>query len=78
MNDEDKIKPAEIQDEDLNAVQGGERVMQTSGIRAMGPTGLRPPATDLSKTTLETQDSDDLLLGKPGRTTYANITLKRG
>ena len=76
MNDEDKIKPAEIQDEALNEVQGGIRMMQTSGIRAMESTALRPPATDLSKTTVEYQDGDDLVLRKrPGRTKYSDVKL---
>lgn len=76
MNDEDKIKPAEIQDEALNEVQGGQRVMQTSGICAMENTALRPRVTDLSKTTVEFQDGDDMVLRKrPGRTKYANVKL---
>ncbi|MFK7944350.1 MAG: hypothetical protein AB8B85_15750 [Paracoccaceae bacterium] len=71
MNDEDKIKPAEIQDEALNEVQGGLRMART-GIRATDHdviktvTGLGTKPTSAS--VIEYQDGTDLMLRKrPGR-----------
>ena len=44
MTADKEIKPAEIQDDDLDGAQGGLRTMQTTGIRT---TSLRPINTRL-------------------------------
>ena len=72
MSADKDIKPAEIQDEDLNEVQGGLRTFGTAGIRA-STSGLRPIANTLDATftgdKVSFQDGDDLFLRKrPGRT----------
>lgn len=69
--DKDKdVKPAEIQDEELNEVQGG--------IRALSPSIRVPETTTLSDAKVnEYQDGDDLILRKrPGRIKYGDVTLK--
>lgn len=77
MNDEDKIKPAEIQDEALNEVQGGLRVMHGTGVRV--PNRGAVSAEVVTEQLTDFQDGDDMVLRKrPGRKTYSNVTLKRG
>lgn len=81
MSDEDKIKPAEIEDEELNEAQGGLRIAKT-GIRAtdiklnaLADTiyaGLDADKINASFTkgsVIEFQDGEDLFLRKrPSRT----------
>ena len=80
MSDEDKIKPAEIQDEELNEAQGGLRIAKT-GIRATniklngladtiygGADADTITASFTNDSLVSFQDGNDMILRKrPGR-----------
>lgn len=72
MNDEDKIKPAEIQDEALNEAQGGLRIMHVSGVRVPNRGALAESPSITANIVPDKlagfQDGDDMVLRKrPGR-----------